>query len=112
MSRVRRGRESDLGSAAIEMLGVLPIVVLVVLVLLQVCAFTVTVQAANQAARDGARALSLGRPVATAVDRSLPGSLSARSISYPGGRAVRLEVDVPRVGIFPEMTVEREAEMP
>jgi len=86
-------------------------VVLVVLAVLQVCSFAWTVSAANQAARDGARALSLGRPVDQAVARSLPGAMDARSLQVVGERVV-LEVDVPRFAFVPAMTVRRDAVMP
>ncbi len=104
-------RRDDRGSSAVELLGALPVVVVVVLVLLQVAAFTFTVQAANQAVRDGARARSLGHAVPSAVEESLPGGLHAESIEYPSD-GVRIEVRVPRIAVFPAMTVTRQAFMP
>jgi hypothetical protein len=104
-------RRDDKGSSALEVLGIMPVFVVVVLALLQVAAAAVTTLAANQAVRDGARAMSLGRSVPVAVDASLPGSMRAEQITYPGG-AVRIEVPVLRIGIFPPFTVVREAEMP
>ena len=114
MSRPTRATREDRerGSSAVEMLGVMPVVVLVILVLVQVCAAAYTTQATNQAVRDGARALSLRESVPAAVDRSLPGGLTAESLTYPGGDGVRLVVRVPRVAIFPPFTVTREAVMP
>jgi hypothetical protein len=103
--------DRERGSSTVELLGVLPVVVVVLLALLQTVAVTYTTHATNQAVRDGARALSLGRPVAVAVDRSLPGGLHADRITFPDG-GVRLEVKVPRIAVFPEMTVTREAAMP
>ena len=79
--------------------------------LLQVAAAAVTTLATNQAVRDGARAMSLGRSVPVAVDASLPGNMQAESITYPAG-GVRIEVPVLRIGIFPSFTVVREAAMP
>ncbi|GAA1633592.1 TadE/TadG family type IV pilus assembly protein [Georgenia ruanii] len=107
-----RGAGSERGSAALEMLGVLPVVVLVALATLQVLAGVYTVHAANQAVRDGARAASLGGSVAAAVDRSLPGTLTPRELSGTGGK-VRLVLDVPRMAPFiPELRVTRTAVMP
>ena len=90
----------------------MPVVVIVILALLQVAAAAVTTLAANQAVRDGARAMSLGRSVPVAVDDSLPGSMHADQITDPGGNGVRIEVPVLRIGIFPSFTVVREAAMP
>ena len=89
----------------------MPVVVIVILALLQVAAAAVTTLAANQAVRDGARAMSLGRSVPVAVDDSLPGSMHADQITYPAN-GVRIEVPVLRIGIFPSFTVVREAAMP
>jgi len=89
----------------------MPVVVVVILALLQVGAAAVTTLAADQAVRDGARALSLGRSVPAAVDASLPGSMRADQITYPAG-GVRIEVPVLRIAIFPTFTVVREAAMP
>ncbi|GIG19404.1 hypothetical protein Cch01nite_01280 [Cellulomonas chitinilytica] len=93
------------------MLGLVPIFVAVVLAFLQVAAFGLTAHAANQAVRDGARAASLGRSVPAAVDASLPNGLRTAQITYPAG-AVRIEVPVPRIAIFPSFTVTRQAVMP
>ena len=116
VASVSRRRESERGSAAIEMLGVLPVVALVVLGLLQGIAAVYTTQATNQAVRDGARALSLGysvESVEVAVDRSLPSGLHPAQITYvDGGQGVRLEVQVPRIAFFPQLTVDRTAVLP
>lgn len=111
MRRRARG-ERERGSSAVELLGVMPVVVVVILVVLQVCAAAYATQATNQAARDGARALSRHQSVPAAVERSLPGGLRADGISYPGGDGVRVEVRVPRIALFPPITVTREAVMP
>ncbi|HMC03521.1 MAG TPA: TadE/TadG family type IV pilus assembly protein [Cellulomonadaceae bacterium] len=113
VASVSRRRESERGSAAIEMLGVLPVVALVVLGLLQGIAAVYTTQATNQAVRDGARALSLGKSPEDAVVRSLPSGLHPARITYvDDGQGVRLEVQVPRIAFFPQLTVDRTAVMP
>lgn len=101
----------DRGTSTIEVLGFMPVAVVIVLAVLQVVAFNHTVAATNQAVRDGARAMSLGRDPEVAIAQSLPDHLSASRITYPAG-AVRVEVRVPRVAILPQMTVERQATMP
>ncbi|WP_162616428.1 TadE/TadG family type IV pilus assembly protein [Xylanimonas allomyrinae] len=106
--------DDERGASTIEVLGAIPAVVLVILVVVQVCAFVWTVTAADQAVRDGARALSLGgspAQVAAAVERSLPGGLDARSLDVVGER-VMLQVDVPRLPVVPAMTITRDASMP
>jgi hypothetical protein len=108
--RLVRG-SGERGSAAIELLGALPVVVIVVLCVLQAVAFAYTANAADQAVRDGARARSLGEAVGPAVERSLPGRLTASSVTYPAG-GVRIEVKVPKIAIFPTMKVTREAVFP
>ncbi|KQS99601.1 TadE/TadG family type IV pilus assembly protein [Cellulomonas sp. Leaf395] len=110
-ARARVLRDDDRGSSAIEVLGIMPVVVVVILALLQVGAAAVTTLATNQAVRDGARAMSLGRSVPAAVDASLPGNMRASQITYPAD-GVRIEVPVLRIGIFPSFTVVREAAMP
>jgi hypothetical protein len=109
--RRRVAGRRDEGTSTLEVLGFAPIAVLIILVVLQVIAFTMTVTAANQAVRDGARAMSLGRSAEVAIERSLPDNLSASRITYPAG-AVRIEVRVPRIAIMPQLTVERQATMP
>ncbi|WP_179951094.1 TadE/TadG family type IV pilus assembly protein [Xylanimonas oleitrophica] len=108
-------RRRERGSATLEILGLVPLVVVAAIALVQVCAFAYTVSGANQASRDGARALSTGSgyvQVAQAVDRSLPGSLRASTVRVESGERVVVRVPVPRVGPFPAMTVERAATMP
>lgn len=109
---MRRHRlRSERGSASLEILGLLPAVVLVLCTLLYVASAVYTVNAANQAVRDGARALSLGRPAEGAVLRSLPDSIPVQRITYPAG-GVRLEVRTVRLPLLPQLTIVREATMP
>ena len=111
--RSLRARGGDRGSAAIEVLGAIPVVAIVLVVLVQGAAAVYTTQATNQAVRDGARALSLGRSAPDAVEDSLPGGLRADTFAtVNGGQGVRITVKVPRIGVFPEMTVDRSAVMP
>lgn len=111
MSR-RAPARRDEGTAAIEVVGFMPVVAVVVLVVLQLVFATATINAANQAARDGARAQSLGRSVTAAVDRSLPSAFDGHTVTVDGTGRVTVEVPMPRVGIFPEYAVTRTAVMP
>ena len=105
-------RRRDGGSASLELVGLVPVIVLVMGVLLYAASAVYTVHAANQAARDGARALSLGRPVPAAVERSLPGAVELERITYPPTGGVRLQVQTVKVGFLPQMTVTRHAVLP
>lgn len=110
--RIRRAvRRADRGSASLELLGLMPVIVLVMCALLYASSVVYTVNAANQAVRDGARAMSLGQSAEAAVHRSLPDSIDVQRISYPAG-AVRLEVRSVKMAMFPRVTVTREATMP
>lgn len=104
-------RRADRGSASLELVGLLPVVVLVICALLYASSVAFTVSSANQAVRDGARAMSLGRSAEAAVHRSLPDSISIKSLTYPAG-GVRLEVRTIPFPPFPQVTVVREATMP
>ncbi len=111
-----RRRTAERGSASLELLGLVPVLALVALAVLQVVAAAYTVGAANQAARDGARAYSLhgAGAVAAAIEDSLPGRIELDRAWRPwddGG--VEIVVDVPRLAPFmPEMHVTRTAVMP
>lgn len=105
-------RRRDEGSASLEVLGLVPTVVVLLGILLYAASFVYTVHAANQAVRDGARALSLGQAAGPAIQRSLPGAVEVASVTYPVTGGVRLEVRTVDVGYAPQMTVTRTAVMP
>lgn len=109
---MRRRLRGERGTASIEVVALMPVVVLVVLIGFQLMYATGTINATNQAVRDGARAQSLDQSVSAAVDRSLPGSLSAESVTVGGNGRVTVRVKVPRVGFFPEFVITRSAVMP
>ncbi|MBO0899732.1 hypothetical protein J1G43_07115 [Cellulomonas sp. zg-ZUI22] len=108
---VRDLRRRDEGTATIEVVGGLVAVALAVVCIMQFVWYVVAADAAAQAARDGARALSLGRPVQQAVERSLPGTLDAR-VTYPAHDTVKVTLDVRRVAGFPQIQVDRQVAMP
>lgn len=107
---------SERGSVSIEVAGMIPMMLLLVLVLVQGY-FAVSVPSALQtAARDGARAQALGQPVRPAVRASLPSWITLESVSSCGGEnCVRVRGRIP-VGIKPfkidTVTVSREASLP
>ncbi len=70
------------GQATVELVGVLPMLVLVLLAVWQIVLVGTTFVFAGHAARAGARALAVGDPVASAAKADLPGA-------WQGGAAVR-----------------------
>lgn len=103
----------DEGSAAVELAAAVPIVILVMAAVLQTVSVISATSAANQAARDGARAVSLGRSATTAVEDSLPGGIDDARVVTRGDGRVEVEVDALRIVPFvPTFTVTRSAVMP
>lgn len=106
----RRGAASDeRGSAAIETVAAVITAGLVLFAIVQMTSFMIGIHVAHQAARDGARALSLGRSVPAAVAGSVPGDSTYR-ISYPAPDTVRVDVQVD--GPIFTIDVGREVAMP
>ena len=87
-------------------------IVLVALLSIQGITVAQTASIAQEAARNGARALSLGSPAGPAIADSLPGAVEVASVTYPSTGGVRLEVRTVDVGYLPQMTVTRFAVMP
>lgn len=123
MNRLRRGAgDGQRGSMAIELVAVVPLLVMVAILCIEGFLAASAAGAAQKAARDGARAESVGRSGVGAVNASLPGWVSDSRVSTgaaasPGcvGICYRVEVEVPLVvpgfstGLF---RVARSAELP
>ena len=109
---IRRSR-SERGTASIELVAIVPMVMFVVVVVFQVLASAYTVQAASQAARDGARAYSLGRSPEVAARNSLPGTVRLVEVTRVGPHhGVRVTVQGPVYLVIGDRTVTREVIMP
>lgn len=108
MSRWRRRRD-DTGSSAIEVVGAVIVAGAVLVGIAHALMVVIGVHVAHQAARDGARAMSLGRSVPVAVAQSVPGDQVYR-IEYPAPDTVRVEVRV--TGPLGTMDVARQVAMP
>ena len=109
--RGRTGRSR--GSASIEMVAILPVVLLMMLLAFYVIAVSYTTHAASQAARDAARAFSLDQSPQAAASASLPGGVSLVAVTTFGPyHGVRVEVSGP--AMLPEnfRRVERAVTMP
>ncbi|KYH45608.1 TadE/TadG family type IV pilus assembly protein [Branchiibius sp. NY16-3462-2] len=109
----RRARER--GTAAVELAGLVPILLFAALVALQLGVVGWVTLSAGWAARDAARAATLGQDPVQAARGALPGSLSAESIS--GGAADRaqrytVQVRIPSLILIDLGSVSRTAEMP
>jgi Flp pilus assembly protein TadG len=110
----RPGQER--GTASLEIVALVPIILLVGTMMLQLGVAVWTTVAADTAARQVARAVALGGDDPQGVaNRSLPGSLTARPFTPDIGAdevRVTLSVDIPRVSLLPQFTVRRDAVMP
>lgn len=98
--RVRGTGRGDRGSAAVEFVGLVPVLLLCTMVLLQMGLVAWANVSAGQAATAAARAASLHRSGSQAARSSLPGSLEASSIdraATPMGERWTVEVEVPSV---------------
>lgn len=108
-------RVGERGAAALETAALVPILLLSALVALQVGVAGWTVTSAGQAARDGARAASMGGDPTSAAERSLPGVLSATDVTERrtgDGRSVTVTVEIPSIAGFSVGEVTRTSEMP
>lgn len=107
MSRSVRER----GTASIEAVVLVPVLIGVAMMALQLGVAGWTASQTEEAARQSARALSLGEDPRSAAEGALPGSLDVDGISV-GGDWVMLRVQVPRVSLLPTFTVQRKVYMP
>lgn len=104
-------RRTERGTVSIEVVALVPILVLVGMLTLQLGVAWWTGSQAQDAARQAARAQSLGDSPRDAAEGALPGALDVESISA-GEDSVRIEVEVPRVSFLPTITVTRDAFIP
>lgn len=103
----------DRGTASIEMVGILPLVLMMMLVALQLMAMAYTAHGASQAARDAARAYSLDESPQAAAAASVPGGVRLVSVTTFGPHhGVRVVVQAPSVQLLGNRQVTREVTMP
>lgn len=106
MSRRRQER----GSVAIEVVMLVPIMIFAAMLTLQLGVAGWTAAKTTEAAREAARANSLGRDPETAAERALPGALDVDEIRITGD-SVEIRVNVPRVSPLPTFQVTRSVSM-
>jgi Na+-transporting methylmalonyl-CoA/oxaloacetate decarboxylase gamma subunit len=110
-ARTRR----DHGQGTIEFMAMVPLVLAVLVCALQVMAQAYTAHAASQAARDGARAFSLGQSAAAAVSASLPGNVELLNLRAGGpDHTVEVVVQAPirMIPFVTDYTITRSVTMP
>lgn len=112
----RRARH-ERGTSTLEVAGLAPMFLLVLMLLLYAGFALYGITATQTAARQAARAASLGQDPVTAARAALPGWLEPEVSTAPAGSggegtAVRVRTDLP--GFLPgtDLTVTREAVMP
>jgi GTP:adenosylcobinamide-phosphate guanylyltransferase len=106
------GRSRDqAGTAALELVALLPVLVLVADLALQGGAAVWAVSAADNAARSAARAQSLGQDFRAVCETALPAGVSLVDC-HPEGNRVVVTLRIAKVSPLPVMTVTRSAEMP
>lgn len=110
-------RRDDRGSAAVEFIGIVPVLVLVTILCVEAFLLASSFSAAEKAARDAARAGSMGEDGSAAARASLPDWATVESIDRYGcdGVCYQVRIRVPLVvsGLTSDrVTVTREASMP
>lgn len=112
---IRPTRRRERGTASIELAALVPLILLAAMAALQLGVVGWTVVATGAAARDAARAATLGQSPAQAARGALPGILDARSVT--GGATAdsqkyTVTVPIPRLLIIDLGAVSRTAELP
>lgn len=103
------------GSVAVELMGLLPLLLLAGMAALQLLLVGFTVTAAENAARNGSRVLATVGDPSEAALRSLPDHLADDASVTSGGERVTVTVEVPVLvpGLSTSaLTVSRSAELP
>jgi hypothetical protein len=116
MSRPDRSPARDeRGTSTLEVAGVAPVVLFVTLALLYAGFALYGITATQTAARQAARAASLGDDPAAAADAALPGWLEPDVSTYgvgSSGSGVRVRTNLPDFIPGTDLAVTREAVMP
>lgn len=78
---MKRGRRAEQGQASLELVGLMPLVLLMLVLAFQVVVMAYTAHGASEAARSAARAYSLDQSPNAAAEQSLPGAVSLVSVT-------------------------------
>lgn len=94
MSRRRHERRrNDRGAVSIDLVGLLPIFLLAIAIVVQSVAVVSAIDATNQAARDAARAQSLGQSAHSAARDALPDWVRLNHVAHGACADACLEVE-------------------
>ena len=105
-------RARERGTATLEVVGMIPLVVLLVFVLVQTAIALYGITTAQTAARQGARAFSQGDDPSTVVRQSVPSWMGASSETFGPGHGVRAIVDVPDLIPAFDLRITKQTVMP
>lgn len=104
---------SERGSAALEAAALIPLVMGVLVVIAQIFAMAYASHGVSQAARDAARAYSLGESPQAAAAASLPSGVTLVSVSTFGpNHGVTVTAHAPSIVVLTDRTVTRSVTMP
>lgn len=105
-------RRSERGTSTLEVMGMAPLVVLLLLVLVHAALALYGITTAQTAARQGARAFSQGDDPYSVVRKSVPGWMSVDVDTFGPGHGVRATVNLPDFLPIYDLKVARETVMP
>lgn len=106
MRLLRQWARDSRGQSAVELAGVIPVVLMMMMLILQLFLAMTAVSDVRDAARDGARARAAGQSAHAAALDSLPGWIEGRHVSACGKGCVRVDGRIP-LGIPGVITVTR-----
>lgn len=104
--------DKESGTTALELVGIVPLVGIVLGALIQASLAAYGISATQTAAREGARAYSLGQDPTSAVSNALPSWLPAKVTIFGPDHGVRAAVDLPDLIPGADLIVTRKAVMP
>lgn len=105
-------RRDQRGTSTLEVAGLAPMILFFTLVLLYAGFALYGITATQTAARQAARAASLGADPSAAAAAAMPGWLSHSVSTFHGGTGVRVTADLPDLLPGTDLLVARDAVMP
>lgn len=105
-------RRDQRGTSTLEVAGIAPLVLFITLVLLYSGFAFYGITATQTAARQGARAASLGEDPGAAVSAAMPGWLPHTTSTFHDGTGVRVTSNLPDLLPGTDLLVTRDAVMP
>lgn len=103
---------NERGTSTLEVAGMAPLVVLVLLILVQAAMALYGITTAQTAARQGARAYSQGSDPYSVVRKSVPSWMGVKVVTFGPGHGVKATLDLPDIVPWYNLKVTRETVMP